>query len=250
LRPPAHRGRGSLTGASDRALWCEPGDSGVGNRYVHSLPGAVHGPAVGQHSEGLPAGGSVRRAQWLIPGLPDKALRGSDGQGLAWMSGTNVSGNPSLTGSSWRPEPVTGFRPVLRGAMFLPAGWISRVLIGAWNILPHFSWAHDVTGTSPGPGVIRAGRFAENAGGVGDLQAEERSSPWTTRLRGCRPIHLLNDRDHFGRASILVLMGASHATHGIPRGIPRIDVSGECPRRRRGECLRESFRGAFWRGYR
>jgi hypothetical protein len=133
-----------------------------------------------------------------IPGLPDKLSGGPNGQGLRLDSpGTNVSGNPALTrfqlgdlepGNRFPTRASWGY--VLGGRLEYPS------LLGAWNILPHFSWAHDVTGTSPGPGGnFVQGRYAATLGVSANLQAKTELTVDYTNFGGAGQYNLLNDRD-------------------------------------------------------
>jgi hypothetical protein len=133
-----------------------------------------------------------------IPGLPDKLSGGPNGQGLRLDGpGTNVSGNPALTAFQFGDlEPGNRFPTraswgyVLAGRLEYPS------LIGAWNILPHFSWAHDVTGTSPGPGGnFVQGRYAATLGVSANLQAKTELTVDYTNFGGAGQYNLLNDRD-------------------------------------------------------
>src|SRR6266480_5098911 len=87
-----------------------------------------------------------------IPGLEDKFNGGPVGRGLRYDGpGTNLSGNPQLGGY---PE-----FPNLVEPGYVVAGRLEYDnAIGALNLLPHFTWQHDVKGVSPGPG----GNFLED----------------------------------------------------------------------------------------
>jgi hypothetical protein len=133
-----------------------------------------------------------------IPGLPDKLSGGPNGQGLRLDApGTNVSGNPALAGFQLGDvEPGNRFPTraswgyVLAGRLEYPS------LVGAWNILPHFSWAHDVTGTSPGPGGnFVQGRYAATLGVSASLRAKTELTVDYTNFGGAGQYNLLNDRD-------------------------------------------------------
>ncbi|HVO47007.1 MAG TPA: DUF1302 domain-containing protein [Steroidobacteraceae bacterium] len=139
-----------------------------------------------------------------IPSLQDKYSGGPNGQGLRYDGpGTNVSGNPALTGFQFgtlepgdRFPDRTSWGYVLAGRLEYPN------LIGAWNILPHFSFEHDVHGTSPGPGGnFIQGRFAGTVGVTGSLQSRWELSLDYTNFGGAGQYNLLNDRD-FLSASI------------------------------------------------
>ena len=139
-----------------------------------------------------------------VPGLPDKLSGGPNGQGLRLDApGTNVSGNPALTAFQGG-ELAPGNRFPTRASWgYVLAGRLEYTnLIGPWNILPHFSWAHDVTGTSPGPGGnFIQGRHAATLGVSANLQARTELTVDYTTFGGAGQYNLLNDRD-FISASI------------------------------------------------
>ncbi len=77
-------------------------------------------------------------------------------------------------------------------------------LIGAWNILPRFSWSQDVNGTSPGPG----GNFIEDRYGLtlgvsANLRATYELDVSWTKFGGAGRYNDLNDRD-FAAASVKI----------------------------------------------
>jgi hypothetical protein len=77
-------------------------------------------------------------------------------------------------------------------------------LIGGWNLIPRFSWTHDVKGTSPGPG----GNFIEGRNGLtlgmaATLRATYELDVSWTRFGGAGRYNDLNDRD-FATASVKV----------------------------------------------
>ena len=140
----------------------------------------------------------------FIPDLEDKFSGGPVGRGLRYDGpGTDVSGNPALAGFQFgEVEPAdrfptrTSWGYVLAGRLEYPS------LLGAWNVLPHFSWQHDVNGTSPGPGGnFVEGRHALTLGVGANLQSKwELDASWT-QFGGAGRFNLLNDRD-FVAASI------------------------------------------------
>jgi hypothetical protein len=133
-----------------------------------------------------------------IPGLPDKLSGGPNGRGLRLDApGTSVSGNTALAGFQFGVvEPGNRF-PTRASWGYVLAGRLEYPnLIGAWNILPHFSWAHDVTGTSPGPGGnFVQGRYATTLGVSANLQARTELTVDYTNFGGAGQYNLLNDRD-------------------------------------------------------
>jgi len=69
-------------------------------------------------------------------------------------------------------------------------------LIAPWNILPHLTWEHDVTGVSPGPGGnFLAGRHAVTVGVGADLRAKWDLDVAYTQFGGAGQYNLLNDRN-------------------------------------------------------
>ncbi|HEY4210434.1 MAG TPA: DUF1302 domain-containing protein [Steroidobacteraceae bacterium] len=139
-----------------------------------------------------------------IPGMEDKFNGGPNGRGLRYEGpGTFVSGNPALAAFQFgEVEPqdrfptATSWGYVLGGRLEYPG------LLGAWNVLPHFSWQHDVNGTSPGPGGnFVEGRHALTVGVGANLQAKWEVDVSYTQFGGAGRFNLLNDRD-FVAASI------------------------------------------------
>lgn len=141
-----------------------------------------------------------------IPGLEDKYGGGPVGRGLRYDApGTNLSGNPQLGGYPEYPnefEPGSAF-PSRTSYGYVIAGRLEYPnLIGAWNILPHFTWEHDVHGTSPGPGGnFVDGRHALTLGVGANLRAKWDFDVSYTQYGGAGQYNLLNDRD-FVAASI------------------------------------------------
>ena len=72
-------------------------------------------------------------------------------------------------------------------------------VIGPVNLIPNFSWQHDVTGTSPGPGGnFIEGRKALTLGvRASYLNAWGLSLSWT-QFHGGGSQNLLRDRDFIG----------------------------------------------------
>jgi hypothetical protein len=139
-----------------------------------------------------------------VPGLPDKLSGGPNGRGLRLDGpGTNVSGNPALTGFQFGDlDPGSRFPDRASWGYVLVGRLEYPNLVGAWNILPHFSWSQDVTGTSPGPGGnFVQGRYAVTVGVSANLQARTELTLDYTNFGGAGQYNLLNDRD-FVSASI------------------------------------------------
>src|SRR5690606_32951766 len=99
-----------------------------------------------------------------ISGLEDKFEGGPAGRGLRYNApGTSVSGNPELAGRHFgEVEPADRFADSTSWGYRLAGRLEYPNAIGAWNIVPRFSWQHDVNGTSPGPG----GNFIEGRYGL------------------------------------------------------------------------------------
>jgi hypothetical protein len=133
-----------------------------------------------------------------IPGLEDKFTGGPAGQGLRYDGpGTSVSGNPALAGFQFgEVEPAGRFADRTSWG-YVAAGRLEYDgVIGAWNLLPHFSWSHDVHGTSPGPGGnFVEGRHALTVGVGGNLRAKWELDVSYTQFGGAGRYNLLNDRD-------------------------------------------------------
>lgn len=139
-----------------------------------------------------------------VPGLPDRNSGGPAGHGLRLDGpGTNVSGNQALAAFQFGDvEP--GYRFPTRASWgYVLAGRLEYPnLIGAWNVLPHFSWSQDVNGTSAGPaGNFIQGRYALTVGVSANLQAKTELTVDYTNFGGAGQYNLLNDRD-FVTASI------------------------------------------------
>jgi hypothetical protein len=139
-----------------------------------------------------------------IPGLEDKLTGGPAGRGLRYNGpGTSVSGNAELASRHFNEvEPQDRFPDRTSWGYRLAGRLEYPNLIGAWNILPRFSWTHDVNGTSPGPGGnFIEDRHALTLGVSANLRATyELDLAWTT-FGGAGRWNDLNDRD-FATASI------------------------------------------------
>ena len=69
-------------------------------------------------------------------------------------------------------------------------------IIGAWNLLPHLTWPHDVTGVSPGPGgTFVEGRWAATVGLTATTHQRWELDVSYTDYGGAHQYNLLNDRD-------------------------------------------------------
>jgi hypothetical protein len=136
-----------------------------------------------------------------ISGLEDKFTGGPVGRGLRYDGpGTSVSGNPELAGFHFGEVEPAGRFPDRTSWGYVLAGRLEYPnLIGAWNLLPHFSWQQDVHGTSPGPG----GNFVEGRHGLtlgvgANLQAKWEFDVSWTEFGGASRYNLLRDRDFIG----------------------------------------------------
>lgn len=149
-----------------------------------------------------------------VEGLPDKQSGGPNGRGLRYNGpGTSVSGNAELVGRHCPNlsaaactalnliEPQNRFADSTSWGYRLAGRLEYPNLVGPWNIVPRFSWQHDVSGTSPGPG----GNFVEGRHGLtlgvgASLQATwELDFSWTS-FGGAGRWNDLNDRDFIAAA--------------------------------------------------
>lgn len=141
-----------------------------------------------------------------IPDLENKFSGGPAGRGLRYNGpGTSVSGNPELANFHFgEVEPADRFPDSTSWGYRLAGRLEYPNLIGAWNILPRFSWSQDVNGTSPGPG----GNFIEDRYGLtlgvsANLRATWELDVSWSRFGGAGRYNDLNDRD-FAAASVKV----------------------------------------------
>jgi hypothetical protein len=139
-----------------------------------------------------------------IPGLENKLTGGPNGQGLRYDGpGTDISGNPNLAVFQFGQfDPGSRF-PTTTSWGYVLAGRLEYDnLLGAWNVLPHFTWQHDVNGTSPGPGGnFVQGRHSLTMGVGANYQSKWEVDVSYTQYGGAGLYNLLNDRD-FVEASI------------------------------------------------
>jgi hypothetical protein len=141
-----------------------------------------------------------------ISDFDDKFTGGPTGRGLRYNGpGTSVSGNPELAGRHFgEVEPANRFPDSTSWGYRLAGRLEYPGLIGAWNLIPRFSWTHDVKGTSPGPG----GNFIEGRNGItlgvaANLRATYEVDFSWTQFNGAGRYNDLNDRD-FATASVKV----------------------------------------------
>jgi hypothetical protein len=135
-----------------------------------------------------------------VDGMPDKLTGGPVGRGLRLNGpGTSVSGNAELAGrhfgevepqDRFADETSWGYRAALR------LDYLG--LIGAWNFSPRFVWAHDVGGTTPGPGGnFVEGRYGATIGIGASYQSKLEFDVNYTIFGGAGRYNELTDRDFF-----------------------------------------------------
>lgn len=133
-----------------------------------------------------------------VSGLPSKTSGGPNGRGLRFNGpGTSVSGNAELASRHFNEvEPQDRFADATSWGYRLAGRLEYPGLMGPWNVVPRFSWQHDVSGTSPGPGGnFVEGRQALTLGVSANLQARwEVDLAWTT-FGGAGRFNDINDRD-------------------------------------------------------
>lgn len=146
----------------------------------------------------------VEGAVSYVAGLESLTSGGPAGRGMRYNApGTSVSGNAELAGNHFgEVEPASRF-PDATSWGYRVAGRLEYPgLMGPWNVLPRFSWQHDVSGTSPGPGGnFVEGRYGLTLGVSANLQAKWELDTSYTRFGGAGRFNDLNDRD-FVAASV------------------------------------------------
>jgi hypothetical protein len=144
-----------------------------------------------------------------VEDMPEKLTGGPNGRGLRYNGpGTSVSGNFELR-SRHCPNLSTANCVALnlvepQNRFADPTSWGYRIAgrleypnaIGPWNVVPRFSWQHDVEGTTPGPGGnFVEGRYGLTLGVAMNLQAKwELDTSWT-KFGGAGRFNDINDRD-------------------------------------------------------
>jgi hypothetical protein len=139
-----------------------------------------------------------------VPGLENKLSGGPNGQGLRYDGpGTDISGNPALAGFQFGAFAPGSRFPTSTSWGYVLAGRLEyNNVIGAWSLLPRFTWQHDVNGTSPGPGGnFIQGRHALTVGVGASFQSKWELDVAYTQYGGAGLYNLLNDRD-FVAASV------------------------------------------------
>ena len=144
-----------------------------------------------------------------VEDMPDKLTGGPNGRGLRFNGpATNVSGNfelrgrhcPTLTAADCLAlnlvEPQNRFADATSYGYRVAGRLEYPGLMGAWNVLPRFSWQHDVSGTTPGPGGnFVEGRYGLTLGVAANLRAKwEIDTSWT-KFAGAGRFNDINDRD-------------------------------------------------------
>ncbi|MCP5360057.1 MAG: DUF1302 domain-containing protein [Sinobacteraceae bacterium] len=133
-----------------------------------------------------------------VADLPSKISGGPNGRGLRYNGpGTSVSGNPEFAARHFgEVEPLDRFADSTSWGYRLAGRLDYPGLMGPWNVLPRFSWQHDVSGTSPGPGgSFVEGRYGLTLGVSANLRARwEVDLAWTT-FGGAGRFNDINDRD-------------------------------------------------------
>jgi hypothetical protein len=144
-----------------------------------------------------------------IQDMPDKLTGGPNDRGLRFNGpATNVSGNFELRGRHCPTisaadclalnlvEPQNRFADATSYGYRVAGRLEYPGLMGPWNILPRFSWQHDVSGTTPGPGGnFVEGRYGLTVGLAANLMAKwELDMSWT-KFGGAGRFNDINDRD-------------------------------------------------------
>jgi hypothetical protein len=135
----------------------------------------------------------VGEAGWYkVHDMPDqKTLR-------LEAAGTYTSGNPVHTTIGVQPatEPSSAFPTDTSWGYVLAGRFDYNNALGAVNLSPRFSWAHDVDGISPGPGGnFIEGRKALTLGLGFQYQIDWEWDVSYTRYFGAGRYNLINDRD-------------------------------------------------------
>ncbi len=130
--------------------------------------------------------------------FPDKQTGGPQGLGLRFNGpGTSVSGNAALAGRHFgEVEPQNRFADANSWGYRLALRLDYNNFIGAWNFSPRLVFAHDVNGTTPGPGGnFVDGRYAVTVGAGANYQAKWEVDLSYTSFGGASRWNDLNDRD-------------------------------------------------------
>ncbi len=133
-----------------------------------------------------------------VDGMPDKLTGGPNGRGLRLNGpGTSVSGNAELASRHFNEvEPLDRFADELSWGYRAALRLDYLGLIGAWNFSPRFVWAHDVDGTTPGPGGnFVDGRYGATVGVGASYQSKLELDVSYTIFGGAGRYNELTDRD-------------------------------------------------------
>jgi hypothetical protein len=131
-------------------------------------------------------------AAGFVHDFPEKEVLRLEGPG------TYVSGNPIHQQYGIQPhtEEATAFPDELAWGYVLAGRWDYNNAIGAINLSPRFSWAHDVSGLSPGPGGnFVEGRNALTLGLAANYRINWEFDVSYTQYNGANRYNLINDRD-------------------------------------------------------
>jgi hypothetical protein len=133
-----------------------------------------------------------------VSGMPPKDELRYEGPG------TYTSGNPLME----LPGGAHAGKPYEMPEHFAdPTSWGYRLAgrltynnaIGAWSLLPRFSWGHDVDGITPGPGGnFVDGRMAFSVGVSAQFLERWVLDLSYTNYSGASRYNLINDRDFIG----------------------------------------------------
>ncbi|MFW2439381.1 MAG: DUF1302 domain-containing protein [Arenicellales bacterium] len=112
--------------------------------------------------------------------------------------GTYTSGNPIATAAGVQPatEDPSGFASATSWGYRLLGRWAYDNAFSSINLNPRIAWAHDVSGTTPGPGGnFIEGRKALSLGLNAVYQQRWSADIAYTRYMGAGRFNLINDRD-------------------------------------------------------
>lgn len=133
-----------------------------------------------------------------VNSFPDKLDGGPNDRGLRFNGpGTSVSGNALLSGRHFgETEPQHRFADENSWGYRLAMRLDYLSLVGPWNVSPRLVFAHDVAGTTPGPGGnFVEGRTGTTVGFNANLQAKWEVDVNYTQFAGAGRWNDLNDRD-------------------------------------------------------
>ncbi len=126
-----------------------------------------------------------------VHGMPSKSKLRFDGPG------TPISGNEQLAGSHYGEiEPASAFADATSWGYRMVGRLDFNNAIGAVTLSPRLAWAHDVNGTTPGPGGnFIEGRKAVTLGLGANYQNKWAADISYTDFFGAGRYNLINDRD-------------------------------------------------------